>query len=133
MSQPRGRRTPPSILVIDDDDYVPDALTAALRSLRPAIARASTGAEGIDLARESHPDLAIVDLGLPDIDGYGVTSRLRADLTLAGMRILILTGHLPDEDAARQAGADAILGKPFRLHEFLDTVERLLEDPALTG
>ena len=115
------------MLIVDDDDYVHRALAAALRSLHPAIVRASSAGEGIQIARERRPDLAIVDLGLPDRDGYELTRMLRADAEIGPIPILILTGHEPDEAAAREAGADRILGKPFRLHEFIEIVDGLLD------
>jgi len=120
-SSPRAK-----ILVVDDDEYVGVALRAALRSLRANIVRAATAAEGLGLARSQKPDLAIVDLGLPDADGYQLTRWLRGEPGLDQLRILIVTGHLPDERAARDAGADGILGKPFSLHEFLEVVEHQL-------
>jgi two-component system KDP operon response regulator KdpE len=122
----RSSRATPVVLVVDDDEYVHDALTAALRSTRATIVRATTAAEGMDLARTRHPDLAIVDLGLPDADGYELTAELRSEPALAELRILILTGHTADEAAARSAGADGIIAKPFRLHDFLDIVGRNL-------
>ena len=122
----RPLRSQPTILVVDDDDYVHATLAAALRSLHPTVVRAATGAEGLELASSARPNLAIVDLGLPDIDGYELTRQLRARPEGGDLRIVILTGHIPDEQAARDAGADAILGKPFRLNEFLEIVEAQL-------
>jgi DNA-binding response OmpR family regulator len=135
VSRPSASTPNPSwrILVIDDDDYVHVSLRAALRSLRAEIYRAGTAAEGLELARRERPDLAIIDLGLPDADGYQVTRWLRADATLDGMSILIVTGHLPDEDAAHAAGADEILGKPFSLHESLEAVRRQLRGRQLAS
>jgi two-component system KDP operon response regulator KdpE len=121
------------ILVIDDDDYVHVSLHAALRSLRAEIIRAGSAAEGLELARRHRPDLAIVDLGLPDADGYHLTRWLRAEPGLEGMRIMIVTGHLPDEVAASAAGADEILGKPFSLHESLEAVRRQLRTRSLAS
>jgi DNA-binding response OmpR family regulator len=122
-----GRRQMPVVLVVDDDEYVHSTLAAAMRGLRPEIVRATTAAQGLQLALERHPDLAIVDVGLPDMDGYALTRAMRARAELADLRICILTGHLPDEALARAAGANAIIGKPFRLHEFLDTVRSQLK------
>jgi two-component system cell cycle response regulator DivK len=121
------------ILVIDDDDYVHVSICAALRSLHPELSRAATAAEGLELARRVRPDLAIVDLGLPDADGYQLTRWLRADPDLDGMSILIVTGHLPDEQAARAAGADEILAKPFSFQDSLQAVQRQLRPRALAG
>jgi DNA-binding response OmpR family regulator len=127
-----GRRAVPVILVVDDDEYVHSTLAAAMRGLRPEIIRAATASDGLQLALDRRPDIAIVDVGLPDLDGYALTRALRARPELADLRICILTGYLPDEDLAREAGANAIIGKPFRLNEFLDTIRSQLRTTAET-
>ncbi len=116
-------RTTPAILVIDDDEYVHGALSATLRGLRPRLFKARTAEEGRRLALLHEPDLAIIDVGLPDLDGYALARELRAEARLAAMRILILTGHTIDRAAAEAARVDGIIGKPFRLHQFLEAVE----------
>jgi DNA-binding response OmpR family regulator len=127
-------RAAPVILVVDDDEYVHSTLAAALRGLRAEIVRATTAAQGLDLALARMPDVAIVDVGLPDLDGYALTRALRARPELGGLRICILTGYLPDESLAREAGANAIIGKPFRLDAFLDTIrDQLRAHPGDTG
>ena len=127
---PGTARRHPTILVVDDDDYVHGTLAAALRQWKPNLIQARTAADGLALATEHRPAIAIVDLGLPDASGYELTRRLRATPGLEALRIVILTGYEPDPAAAQRAGADAILGKPFRLHEFLEVVNRLLETTA---
>ena len=122
-----GQRSHPIILVVDDDSYVHGTLAAALRGLRPTIVAAMTAAEALEAAAAEHPDLAIVDLGLPDLDGYELTRRLRHLKGLRGLRIVILSGYVPDRGAASDAGANAMLAKPFRLNEFVETVEEQLE------
>jgi DNA-binding response OmpR family regulator len=116
----------PCVLVVDDDEYVHGALEAALRGLRVHLLTARTAAEGEALALQHHPLLAIVDVGLPDRDGYRLTADLRRHPSLAWMGILILTGQSPDEDAAADAGANGLIQKPFRLHHFLDLVREQL-------
>jgi DNA-binding response OmpR family regulator len=115
-----------SVLIVDDDEYVHGALVAALRGLRVRLLTAHTAAEGEALAREYEPVLAIVDVGLPDRDGYQLTSDMRRIPSLLGMKVLILTGQSPDQQAAERAGADGLIGKPFRLHAFLDIVKEQL-------
>jgi two-component system KDP operon response regulator KdpE len=122
---PLTNRTP-SILIIDDDEYVHGALEAALRGLRVRLLTAHTAAQGEALALLHRPQLAIVDVGLPDRDGYRLTADLRCAPSLANMRVLILTGQAPDLIAARNAGANSLILKPFRLHNFLDTVREQL-------
>ena len=114
------------MLIVDDDEYVHGALEAALRGLRVHLLTAHTAAEGEALALQYRPVLAIVDVGLPDRDGYRLTADMRRASSLARMRILILTGQSPDEIAARDAGANGLVQKPFRLHHFLDLVREQL-------
>jgi two-component system KDP operon response regulator KdpE len=102
------------------------ALEAALRGLRVHLLTAHTAAEGEALALQYRPVLAIVDVGLPDRDGYQLTGDLRKMTSLVGMRVLILTGQSPDEAAADRAGANGLIQKPFRLHHFLDLVREQL-------
>ncbi len=116
----------PCVLIVDDDEYVHGALEAALRGLRVHLLTAHTAAEGEALALQHRPVLAIVDVGLPDRDGYQLTADMRRVSSLSGMRILILTGQSPDEDAANDAGANGLVQKPFRLHHFLDVVREQL-------
>jgi DNA-binding response OmpR family regulator len=116
-----------SVLVVDDDEYVLGTLEAALRGLRVHLLTALTAAEGEALALRHRPLLAIVDVGLPDRNGYRLAADLRQAPSLAGMRILILTGQSPDEAAARASGVNGLILKPFRLHHFLDLVREQLD------
>ena len=116
----------PCVLIVDDDEYVHGALEAALRGLRVRLLTAHTAAEGEALALQYRPVLAIVDVGLPDRDGYQLTADMRRESSLAKMRILILTVQSPDEVAASRAGANGLVQKPFRLHHFLDVVREQL-------
>ena len=122
---PSSNRTP-AVLIVDDDEYVHGALEAALRGLRVHLLTAHTAAEGEALALQHRPCLAIVDVGLPDRDGYQLTADMRRSALLQPMRILILTGQSPDEVAAHNAGANGLILKPFRLHHFLDLVREQL-------
>lgn len=117
-----------SVLIVDDDEYVLGTLEAALRGLRIHLLTARTAAEGEALALQHRPLLAIVDVGLPDRNGYRLAADLRMAPSLAGMRILILTGQSPDEAAARSSGVNGLVLKPFRLHQFLDLVRDQLDN-----
>ncbi len=112
----------PVILVVDDDDYVFEALRVSLSHLRPELCRASTVHEVVEVATRTRPDVAIVDVGLPDGDGYEVVRRLRALSDGAPARIVILTGHSPDRVMAEAAGADAVLSKPYRVNELVAAI-----------
>jgi CheY-like chemotaxis protein len=119
----------PRILVVDDDDYIHVGVRAALRGLRGEIRSATTGAQALATAAAWHPDLAILDVGLPDTDGYQLAYDLRADPDLAEMRIIFLTGHLPDELAVQVIGGNLFLGKPYRMQVLAEAVQRQLDGP----
>jgi CheY-like chemotaxis protein len=121
------------ILVVDDDDYVYGAVRAVLRPTGATVVRAATSAEALVAVETHRPALAIVDVGLPDGDGYDLARNLRSDPACGDLRIVILTGHAPDRSAASAAHVDAVIAKPFRMHVFLATVERLLPSPSRSG
>jgi DNA-binding response OmpR family regulator len=123
----RGRL---AILIVDDDEYVYAAVRAVLRRLDAGVLRAATLAEGLELAVSTPPDLAIIAVGLPDGDGYDLARKLKSSPATAATKVMILTGHAPDPTAAEAAHVDALIAKPFRLHDFLATVEALLGDAA---
>ncbi|MFL5261959.1 MAG: ATP-binding protein [Anaeromyxobacteraceae bacterium] len=113
------------ILVIEDSVDAGESLAELLRLAGHDVAVARTGREGIALARAQRPDVVLCDLGLPDVSGLEVAAALRADETLAPMRLIALTGYaLPDDRRrAEQAGFDGHLAKP----PALDALNRLLE------
>lgn len=121
------RRSSQAILIVDDDAYVPDTIRAALRGLRAELLTARSAAEALALAGDRRLDLAILDVGLPDDDGYRLAASLRQQPGREGLRIIMLTGQWPDGDAARAAGADAIMAKPFRINELLRRVREQLD------
>ena len=89
---------------------------------------ASTGEEALDKATEVHPDLVVLDLILPGIDGFTVASQLRAQPSFDSTPILALSGLTRGEDKekARAAGCDDVLDKPFDLDALMDKIERLV-------
>jgi len=102
-------------LVIDDDR---DLLSLIRRTLEFTagwdVRTAPSGAAGLELAREARPDVIVVDLMMPEMDGYEVCRRLKADAATAGTPIVLLTARR-DLDPARVAGAGAagVVFKPF--------------------
>jgi two-component system alkaline phosphatase synthesis response regulator PhoP len=115
------------VLVIDDE---PDVLLLCRVNLRHAgheVLEASNGEEGLALAREAKPDVIVLDLMLPRMDGYQVLERLAAEGTPSRMPILVLTAKAQEEDRerSRRMGADAFIEKPFSPETLADTVSEL--------
>lgn len=104
------------LLIVDDERDLVDPIARRLRaSGRFELDIAYDGEEGLALARRSPPDVALVDLAMPSMDGWELCRRLRADPRTSGARIVIMTAWLSDglERRAREAGAEAVLLKPF--------------------
>ena len=103
------------LLLIEDEENLLNSLSFILENHGYSVARAQSGEQGVALAAEHHPDLALVDIGLPGIDGFEVSRRL-AGLRRAGMMLVFLTGRDDDDDIVRAfAGlADDYVVKPVR-------------------
>jgi len=110
---------PSRILLVEDDPGIAAGLIDALRVQGYEVAHSATGEAGIDLARSAPPNLVLLDLGLPDLDGVEVCRRLRR--ILPGAVIVVLTARTDEIDVvvALEAGADDYLTKSFRLAELL--------------
>ena len=108
----------PTILVIEDEPSLQKFLRVTLESQNYNVIEAARGEEGLRHASVAQPDLIILDLGLPDVDGIEVTRRLRA-WTAIPIIIVSARGKEQDKVAALDAGADDYLTKPFGVGELL--------------
>jgi two-component system KDP operon response regulator KdpE len=106
------------VLLVEDEDSMRRFLRPALSAQGYRVIEATTGAEGLRLAASHNPELVMLDLGLPDVDGIEVTRRLR-EWTQAPIIILSSRGQESDKVQALDAGADDYLTKPFGLGELL--------------
>ena len=111
----------PHILVIDDEPQILRALKTILGEKDFKVSTASTGEEGLALAAANPPDIVILDLGLPDMDGFEVCSRLR-EWTQCPIIVLSVRESERDKVAALDKGADDYLVKPFGIEELLARV-----------
>jgi two-component system KDP operon response regulator KdpE len=119
----------PHILVIDDEPQILRAMRTILTEKQFRVTTANRGEEGLALAATSEPDLVVLDLGLPDMDGVEVCKRLR-EWTQIPIIILSVRDSERDKVAALDMGADDYLTKPFGIEELLARVRVALRHSA---
>jgi two-component system, cell cycle response regulator DivK len=117
-----------TIMVVEDNELSRDALSRRLERRGYRVVLAVDGQEAIDVARAEKPDLILMDLGLPRVDGWEATRQLKADPTTWHMPIIVLSAHAMtnDRDKALQAGGDDFDTKPVRFQHLIEKIEALL-------
>ncbi|MBI4172781.1 MAG: response regulator [Actinobacteria bacterium] len=121
----------PRILVCDNEDVLRDLVRAALGGNGYDVIEARDGDEALALARDTKPDLVLLDVMMPGRSGLDVLAELRADPELAETRVVMLTARTQaaDREAAAEAGADRFLTKPFSPLQLAALVEDMLAEP----
>ena len=117
-----------TVLVVDDHEDNRRILRDLLRSAGYDIVEATTGEDGVAAARTRTPDLILMDIQLPGIDGYEATRRIKADEALRRIPLIVVTSYaLSGDDAkAMAAGADAYVAKPFSPRAMLAKIREYL-------
>jgi DNA-binding response OmpR family regulator len=117
------------LLVADDDEDILLLVTTRLRRDGYEVVAASSGDRALELAREHRPQLAVLDIGMPGLDGLEVLERIRADDELKETLVLLLTAKAQESDVRRgyDSGADAYVKKPFSPAELSSRVRALLD------
>jgi two-component system cell cycle response regulator DivK len=123
-------RSPSTVLIVEDNDKNMKLVRDILQHEGYATLEAATGREGLRLAREARPDLVLMDIQLPDIDGIAVLREIRRDAALDAVPVLAVSASvMPDEQRTIvSSGFDAFLTKPIRLQQFRETVQRMLKE-----
>jgi excisionase family DNA binding protein len=124
------------VLLVDDDAELVDLMSKVLdEDGRFEVRIASNGFDAGMMVKEYRPDIIVLDVMLPDINGKEVCHRVRADTTLEDVRILCISGMIEEDkiQELRLAGADKFLHKPFNIDELIDEMCALLDiEPATT-
>jgi DNA-binding response OmpR family regulator len=117
------------ILLADDDQSLRRLISTTLGTDDFEVFQAVDGEQALSLARTEHPELVLLDINMPKLDGFEVCRELRAAPETAGIKVVMLTARGADVDRARarEAGADDYFSKPFSPIQLLNKVYALLE------
>ena len=115
-------------VVIEDIKTVADLIKIHLEHQGFTVYTTQSGVEGIRLAKEHKPDVVLLDLGLPDIDGRQVCAELKRSVETAQIPIVVVTAKSGDVERilTRVTGADGFLSKPFHLQELTDKISQVM-------
>ena len=104
------------VLVVEDSTVIQRLIAVCLRPAGLIIETRDDGPSGLEAALESPPDLLILDVGLPKMDGWQVLEGIRSDIRTRNLKVLVLTAHAQEEtrERADRGGANAFITKPFR-------------------
>jgi PAS domain S-box-containing protein len=126
---------PGKVLVVDDDRDTRDLLQSALEQRGFAVVLTSSGKRALTLARQEHPNLILLDLKLPGMDGYEVLQRLKGMPETADIPVMVITGSLTDEELKQHKllslGAARFMTKPFAVDELVYEISVLVTNRAL--
>ncbi|GGC67772.1 response regulator [Undibacterium terreum] len=127
----RSHATMQKLLLIEDNDDGRDMMTRLLRSHGFDVLEAASGPEGIALAQAEKPGVAIIDIGLPGMDGYEIARNMRADKETRSIFLIALTGYGLQEDRklSTKAGFDMHLVKPLDVQQLMQAIDACLSTP----
>jgi two-component system cell cycle response regulator DivK len=116
------------ILIVEDNEKNMKLVRDILRHHGHTTLEAMTGTDGVRLAREKRPDLILMDIQLPDIDGIAALGRIREDSSLDTTPVVAVSASVMPDDQRKivTSGFDAFITKPLNLKQFLETVQQLL-------
>ena len=117
------------ILIVEDSAVIRRLIEVCIRAADLEIITRDDGRTGLSAVSSESPDLVVLDIGLPGMDGWEVLDRIRKDETTKSIPVVVLTAHAEEESRRRanEGGADAFVTKPFQPNDFRSTVLSLLE------
>jgi two-component system, cell cycle response regulator DivK len=120
------------ILLVEDNEMNRDMLSRRLERKGFQVVMAADGQQGVDLAMSEGPDLILMDMDVPIVDGWEATRRVKADASTRGIPVIALTAHamVGDRDKAMAAGCDDYDTKPIDFPRLLGKIQTLLGDAA---
>jgi two-component system, cell cycle response regulator DivK len=120
-----------TVLLVEDNEDNMVVYRTILEHVGFAVIEARDGEEGVSRARAQRPDIILMDISIPKMDGWEATERLKADAQTASIPIIALTAHALEEDRlkAMQAGCDGYLAKPVEPRRVVQEVEKFIGPP----
>lgn len=120
---------PTRILVIEDNEDNLALMRLFLERSKYEVLEATDGLTGLDIASKEQPDIILLDLAMPEMDGWEVARKLKANILTKEIPIIAVTAHsLPkDRERAREAGCEAVIGKPFSVANLIAEIENMTE------
>ncbi len=117
------------VLVVDDDEHIQKSLSQYLEMEDFDVDVASSGPQALEQARRQTPDLVLLDIMMPEMDGFEVVERLRQQPSTQHVPIILLTARGQDTDVIKgyHMGVSSYLTKPFNLDELVDTIREVLD------
>jgi two-component system alkaline phosphatase synthesis response regulator PhoP len=109
----RKRLRAPCVLLIDDDSAIRTLCSVNLRALGIEVIEAEDGIQGLEFARQERPDLVLLDVAMPGLDGFQVAELVRRHRKTRHIPLMFLSGEVENDARARELGAIACLAKPF--------------------
>ena len=124
-----------TVLVIDDEPDIRLTARFMLESAGHEVIEAATGAESLPMLANARPDLVLLDIRLPDMEGWEVMSNVRSSAGMGEVPVVIMSAHSSGDfrERAKQEGSDGYLVKPFREEELLRTVDELVQNRNSSG
>jgi len=121
-----------SILIIEDDDFFRELVKKKLLSVNFDVVESIDGEKGVKAIKEKKPDLVLLDLLLPNVDGFEVLSKVKSDPNLSSIPIIVLSnlGQQEDIERALKLGAsDFLIKSQFDIDQVIEKIENILEKP----
>ena len=117
------------ILIVDDEHDLVDTIRLKLSSEGYKVDAAYTGIEGLEKAKETKPDLILLDIMMPELNGYQVCKKIKEDASLKNIPVVMLTSKAQESDKfwGLETGADDYLTKPFEFNNLLKTISKHLK------
>jgi CheY-like chemotaxis protein len=120
---------PTRILIIEDNQDNLDLMRLLLERAKYKVFTATDGATGLNIANKEQPEVILLDLAMPEMDGWEVARKLKNNILTKSIPIIAVTAHSfpKDRERALEAGCEAIIGKPFSVAKLIGEIEKLTD------